>query len=229
MRIMPKHRSRAIALSTILALVAACGLGACSSAEVSTGGAADGGPAGVGTAPPDHDQTTTTEVTDSEGGEDGDDDGAQQYVDALVSSFSPEGQEPFTQESVACLAPRWVEAIGVQTFEDAGVTPEGLGDDGGVLSSLPITEPVAQQMVGAIVDCGVPLVSFAIEALPSSLRDDPDAVACVEDTVAEAEVRSKLVEAMSSDGPDGSPRDLVEQCILEHQPPLPPASSTSVP
>ena len=223
------RRSRIVAWSMAVVLVATSGLAACSSVEVSTGG--DTGsvaPADGGTVPAERDQATTTENADPDRPE-ADGGLAQEYIDALVTSFPDDGEEPWTLESVTCLAPKWLDAVGVEAFLDAGITPADVEASNGSFDDLPISEPVAEQMVDAIVECGVSLRWFAIEALPSAVRDDPETIACVDETVTDEDLRTVMVAAVTGDR-DADPRGLVAPCIEEaYRPPGSPSSTVTVP
>lgn len=63
------------------------------------------------------------------GGGDGDDGGAtaDDYTDAIVDVFEEENE--MSAGAQRCLAAAYVDAIGVDGFRDAGVTPDDIRDD----------------------------------------------------------------------------------------------------
>ena len=119
------HRARAVALSIAVALGVASVLTGCSSVEVETG---DGGgtvaQAGDGTVPAAIDQTTTTKPgADPEQAGPGDE-LRQTYIDALLASYPDDGEPPWTDEAITCLAPKWVDAVGVDLVESGQLQPQ---------------------------------------------------------------------------------------------------------
>ena len=149
------HRSSRLAAAA-LALLLVSGIAACGASGGDDAGSDDKATttvaSGGGTTTADDDESdddvTTTEADDDDDG--GDDDGSasgseQDYVDALVSTFDEEEEgEVFSQDQVQCLAERWVGEIGVDRFQDAGISPADIADDDSVLDSMNLDEATAR-------------------------------------------------------------------------------------
>jgi len=159
----------------------------------------------------DEPRTGTTEVDDPEEPPTGDETEAD-YAAALIASFEGDPDEVFTQADVECIAPKWVAAIGVETFQAAGVTPADIESGDAGLQDVALDRTIAEGIVDAIPECGLDLMELFIDGLPSRVKDDPAKVACVEAAVTPDQVRTALVDEISgAEGPD--PEDLAGQCL----------------
>lgn len=90
------------------------------------------------------------------------------YVDALVASMrsGDEGDMVLTQEQAECVAPQWIDTIGVDALQDAGIEPEDIGDDSGTdLDELGLSEDQANALFDAFDDCDVDIAGEIIESL----------------------------------------------------------------
>lgn len=76
----------------------------------------------------------------------------QEYVDAAMETFDPEEAEPLTEDEARCMVTSMVDAVGVDTLEDAGLTPESFGEAD---SPFPegLTEDQAEGVVDGMEDC----------------------------------------------------------------------------
>lgn len=142
-----------------------------------------------------------------------DDDGgdAQPYIDALQEAFLEDEEEAFrpTEEQAGCFAERTIEAIGVDTIEEAEVTPEELAEsDGPAEAGIELSEEQAREAAQAFTGCGLSLAgAFAGEDADDQLVD------CVdenldEDLVVDAFTASYLGNESESD-------DLFEQLFTD--------------
>lgn len=117
---------------------------------------------------------------------------AQPYIDALTESFqeSEEGEFAPTDEQAECMAEKTIDAIGVDTLEDADISPEEVVDsDGPEDLGLELSEDQATDAARAFVDCDL---SFA-EAFAGA--DAPDeAVECIDENLDE----DRMVEAIAA-------------------------------
>lgn len=139
------------------------------------------------------------------------DETAQDYADALVASYDPRSDDVFSMDVVECVAPIWVEAIGVGTFQSAGVTPGDLEHGGAGLDDVELDQATAETIVDALPGCGLPLFDLFVDGLGSDVTDDPATVACVRGAVSETQVRDALIgQIMGSSASD--PEDLVGSC-----------------
>jgi hypothetical protein len=109
---------------------------------------------------------------------------AQPYVDALTESFleSEDGEFAPTDEQAECMAEKTIDAIGVDTLEDAGISPEEVVDsDGPDDLGLELSEDQATDAARAFVDCdlsyaeafaGADAPEEAIECIDENLDED---------------------------------------------------------
>jgi len=115
-------------------------------------------------------------------GDDDDDDGGsagdvseeeQPYVDAMAASFQ-EGEEGglvMSEEQAECIAPRWMDTIGLERLQEAGVEPADIGDDeDDELTSLGLSEEEGGELYDAFGECDVDVQGLFID----SLAEDSD-------------------------------------------------------
>jgi hypothetical protein len=124
--------------------------------------------------------------------DDGGDGNAQPYIDALTESFldSEEGEFAPTEEQAECMAEKTVDAIGADTLEDEGITPEDVVDsDGPEDLGLELSEDQATEAARAFFDCDL---SFA-EAFAGADAAD-EAVECIDENLDE----DRMVEAIAA-------------------------------
>ena len=221
-----RHRRRGVVALTLAAVLVA-GTAACSSETEVTdptttvqAGAPDELPTATsppGTAGDDDDDgpgTTRGDDDDPNPGPTGDET-AQDYADALVASYdeSSSSDEVFTRDVVECVAPIWVDAIGVATFQDAGIAPADIADGSSGLDDLTLDEAAAEDIVDSLPACGLPLFDLFVDGLGSRVSDDPAKLACVEGAVSEAQIRTVLIEQIQGEE-TSDPEDLVAQCLI---------------
>jgi hypothetical protein len=135
---------------------------------------------------------------------DDDDDGASEevsaeaapYVEAMKENLTSSSDDTFqlTDDQVDCLAPRMVNVVGVDRFEEAGVTPESIrADDNSMdLSDLGLSESDGGKIYDSFGACDVDLRSvfmdgFASEGMPE------EAQSCVEDALTDDRLRTFVV------------------------------------
>jgi|SRR5215218_2339473 len=120
---------------------------------------------------------------------------AQPYVDALKKSMTADDQGlQLTSSQADCMAPKFVDAIGVDTLKAKDITPEDMGDDADSdFSDLELTQAQGTKLVDSFSACDVSLKDIFINSL-------------VEDTEISAEDRKCLGDAM--------PDDLVKQLMV---------------
>jgi hypothetical protein len=77
----------------------------------------------------------------------------QQYVDAIASKYQT-SSSPFTKAQARCVAGQMVDAIGVDTLKNAGITPSDIENDksGSSFNEVgkKLTEKQATELAGAI-------------------------------------------------------------------------------
>jgi hypothetical protein len=96
----------------------------------------------------------------------------QEYVDAIMVGSDDEDLG-LDENQVRCAAEGWVDLYGIETFEDAGVSPDDIravADDEGFPSLLDSTAEQADGFVDVLVEC----VDFG-DVITDSLAEEPDA------------------------------------------------------
>ena len=163
------------------------------------------------------DTTTTTEAgsggttTTTAGGGGGDvpelDAAEQEFADAIEVEFASD--DIWASADLDCLAANWVDAIGVDTFEAAGMSPETFAGDGP--GELGLDEATADEMVDAMVDCGL-----GFDAFRSAMsQGDKAAAACLGDNLPDEQLRAALVTLFQGDEESFEPlmEDAFDECI----------------
>ena len=152
--------------------------------------------AGVTTTTEDE-TTTTTEarVTTTTNGEPSGD--AQDYVDALVATIEgDEGEEVFEPGQVECLAGNFVDVIGVEALQAAGVSPEEFaqGNGSNFPPELGVDEAKANELYDQFAACEVDLVEVFTKAF-SSGRGEATAEqrACLDEVLTDENLRASFV------------------------------------
>ena len=100
----------------------------------------------------------------------------QPYVDALVASFTSGEDEDFqlTEEQAECVAPSWIDTIGMERIEEAGVEPEDIGGDGGSeLADLGLSEAEGNELYDAFGACDVDIKQAFIDGIAAVRRPRP--------------------------------------------------------
>lgn len=211
-------RSRRFVVTVTLAVALAGPTAACGS---------DDGDAGTTTTTlaTDADDPTETEDTatgDAEGqGEGGgetpppDVGGAdrQAYVDALAGSAVPD-DDVATPEQSECLAEGWVDTIGVDELQAAGLSPEQFAEgDDEPLRSLDLDEATAGAMYDQFASCDVDLHELFIASFAGQGDLTPDQQACVEDILTEDALRAGFIADIVGDDTVEDPFDGLMTCF----------------
>jgi hypothetical protein len=184
-----------------LAVVAALLLGACSS-----GGDDDA-----------KDDTTTTEAPATTGGEDAGDEGdetttteggsndpvevdagGQAYVDAMVQSMRAEDDFPLSDDQAQCFASRFVNTIGVDRLNAAGVTPEMIaGDDDSMeFTELDLSEDEGNELYDQFGECNIDLREMFLQSMAADEDVSPAMQSCMETVLTDDNLRKLMVTTM---------------------------------
>ncbi len=172
----------------------------------------------------DDDKATTTTLADvadddrkNDDGKTNDDDSddsdsglRDQYVDALVGSAASTDFEAFGPGALECLAPGFVDAIGVDALVDRGITPDEIreaGPDVDVLDDLEPTPEIASGLADVLFEC----IDFG-EVFAASVGTDPSLASvtdeqwgCAGDAMESSDVlRQSLVDSMLADESDNT-------------------------
>lgn len=206
------HAPRRLAAAAMALLLvgglAACGAsGGSDSADKATTTTAGTAAGGSDTTAADGGGTETTKADDG-----GSATGSEKdYVDALVSTFDADEQDQvFTTDQVQCLAEKFVSAIGVKRFEDAGLSPADVAADDNVMDGMKLDEATARKMVKGFSACKINLREMFMEqfsaagltatqktCLEGVLTEDAIAESFVQDIVGNTEAKDPLDDASS--------------------------------
>lgn len=134
---------------------------------------------------------------------------AQPYVDALVSRVTNDEEamelEPAQRE---CVADHFVNIIGVDRFEAAGVTPEGLITNGIGMSfaEVGLSSDEGYQLYDSLDDCNIKMRKLMIERFASRDGLTEDAKECIANLFTDDSTRDFVAIRMSK-GEDGLKED----------------------
>lgn len=121
---------------------------------------------------------------------------AKPYVDAMKTAMSEsQGEDDieFTESQIDCLAPRWVNVIGVERLESNDITPEDLAEQAQMeFGEMGLTEKDGEALYDAFGACDVNIR----ELMLASLAEDDVPVAgqaCFEEIFTEENTRTLMV------------------------------------
>jgi hypothetical protein len=122
---------------------------------------------------------------------------AQPYVDAMVEGMvSSDDDEDLQldQEQADCLAPRWVETIGVERLQDAGLEPDDFADDGDPdLSSLGLSEDEGGELYDAFGACDIDLKAEFIRSFTADQDLSEEDAECLGDAFSDDFLRRIMI------------------------------------
>lgn len=137
--------------------------------------------------------TTTTEDAPSEPAGDADA-YAEGLAVGLASADEESGELVLTTDEAECVAPEWVDLIGVDTLAGADVAPEDLEDPDFQFSDLALDPETGGDMIDAFGDCDVDIISEFYETLSADLDDEQ--IDCLVDELGDDQARQFLIEAL---------------------------------
>jgi hypothetical protein len=127
-------------------------------------------------------------------------DEAQPYVDAMAEgmvSSDDEGDLQLDQEQADCLAPRWVETIGVERLQGAGLEPDDFADDGDPdLSSLGLSEEEGGELYDAFGACDIDLKAEFIRSFTADQDLSDEDAECLGDAFSDDFLRRIMVTSL---------------------------------
>ena len=106
----------------------------------------------------------------------------QPYVDSLVESFTSGDEDDLqlSEEQAECVAPLWMDTIGMDRIQEARLAPDDIGAQGeGELAELGLSEAEGAELYDAFGDCGVDFVQVFVEGLGASGDLPLHTVACL--------------------------------------------------
>jgi hypothetical protein len=157
-------------------------------------------------------------------GDDGDSGGSvsisaeeKPYVDALAKNLRAAGEGsddiPLSDAQSDCLAPRWVDTIGVERFEKAGVKPADIASDEKQMDfeGIKFTDAEATKMYDAFGSCDVNLRELLMKSMTEGEDVSPAARKCMEGVLTDDAIRKLMILGLTegdkamSDGEDLPP------------------------
>ncbi len=197
---MPTTPLRRLAATLALVVALGAGLVACSSSD-------DAQPAGTTT--PRGSTTSTADGPPSTLDDDVADATAADYVAALEENFGRSGGV-FSAEGVSCLASSWVDTLGVETFQEAGVAPADVARNQADLGDLELDRRTATALADAFADCGLELRDAYLKTLEGNLSEQGKV--CVDEMLTAEVVRQAFVAELMGEELDPDPLLQVERC-----------------
>jgi hypothetical protein len=206
----PSHPARALAAAT-LALVLVAGTAACSSDDPDGGSATTTtAKAGSGTGPKGTEPevlTTTTKPDPSKikGGK-------AEYSKAILDIYGQGDTEVFSKEDATCVAPKMVEAIGVDTFKEAGVSPEQIASGEKALADLKLLQPEADRIIAAMESCGIVLQDLVLAVYSGGTELSATQRTCLQAALPDATVRAIMSAQFRGNQPPESLFEEASKC-----------------
>lgn len=135
--------------------------------------------------------------SDGGGGDDADvTEEERPYYDAMVESFQSAEDDNLRLEDTQaeCVSARWVRTIGVERFEQAGITPEAFSDDlEQDVTALGLDEAAAGQLYDAFGECDVEVLDQFVEAIAQGGDVSEEDLACLRENIDDALIRDILI------------------------------------
>lgn len=136
--------------------------------------------------------------------------GSNEYSDAVAQAIRSEGEVPFSDDEIDCLARELVDAVGGPgAFEDAGIDPDDVQGSDLSASGLDIGDEEAQAVAASFGNCDIDLVDAFLEDLPGDVPDDVRS--CIEDSLDEDTFADLFAQALvTGEESDDVPQELLE-------------------
>lgn len=149
-----------------------------------------------------------------------DDDGggsaeSNEYSDALAAMFKAEGEVPFSDDEIDCLARELVDAVGgPSALEDAGIEPGDI-EEGQELSDtdLDLGDDEAEAIANSFGDCDISIAEAFLaemgDEVPEETRD------CIEDSLDDEALADFFAQTLieGEDSGDDLPPALMEDLM----------------
>jgi hypothetical protein len=121
---------------------------------------------------------------------------AQAYVDAMIESFdnSDPDELQIDREQAQCLAPQWVETIGVDRLAAAGIEPQDFAAEGEVdLTTVGLTEDDGNAMYDAFGECDIDVKMLFVESFSADRGVSEKDQDCLADAMSDDLLRRIMV------------------------------------
>ena len=124
----------------------------------------------------------------------------QPYVDAMVTNFQDSDEElTMSEEQAQCVAPRWMDAIGLERLQEAGIEPADIesDDEGTELTSLGLDEEAGGELYDAFGACDVDVKALFVESLAQDSGLSDEDRECVEENFDDDLLRRVMVASLT--------------------------------
>lgn len=141
----------------------------------------------------------------------------QDYLDAFAGDIlSGEGRELFTADQAQCLARRFLDEIGLDRLQAAGIAPEEFNIDGALGQQLGVDATEADQLYDEIGACGVDLKEALLSSIASGGEDvTPEERACLDAAITDDDIRRSFIADFTGEDLPDDPFDRLEQCFAD--------------
>src|SRR5664279_2196701 len=135
------------------------------------------------------------------GGEAAVSDESRPYVDALKQSMKDSNGEDddiqFNDDQMDCIAPRFVNIIGVERLDENGVTPADLASDDSMdFSDLTLGEKEGNALYDTLGDCDVNLKEIMVASFAEDDEVTPAMAKCMEGVFTDDNLRLLMVSTL---------------------------------
>src|SRR5262249_2836443 len=116
--------------------------------------------------------------------------------DAMIESFdnSDPEQLQINREQAQCLAPKWVDTIGADRLNAAGIEPQDFSEEGNVdLTKVGLSEDDGNAMYDAMGDCDIDIRNLFVQSLAAGRSLSDDTVQCIDDALDDNLLRRIMV------------------------------------
>jgi hypothetical protein len=143
----------------------------------------------------------TTATSGATAGTSGSSGGASRddYVAVLKESMMSSGDEDgfaLTGDQADCMAPKWIDTIGVDTLQAKGIEPDDIGAEGSAdLTTLGLSEEQGNDLYAAFGKCDVDVKSLFIKSMSPDLSAEDEQ--CLEDNFDDALMKQILVTTLT--------------------------------
>jgi len=175
----------------------------------------------------DDDSTTDGDKKDPSVGGDDDKKGPsvggdeQAYVDALIAEFKadPDDTMPLDDAQVECMAKGFIDVLGVDRLEAAGITPENFDDDE-AFDAVPLDEADGKALFAIYGDCDIDIRETMIASMAADDDVTPEQQACFESVLTDEYIERLIVSGMATGGGGDDTDDLGDLEDLELMGPM---------
>lgn len=124
------------------------------------------------------------------------------YAQAIAKTFTKkESPDDIVLDDgqAECVSNHIVDIVGVDTYEEAGITPADLEDTDGFVGDVDVTEKQANDVYDSFKKCKVDLHAVFLESMAQDDEASDEAKQCLEGAMTEDVIRGLMVSGMTGD------------------------------